>query len=134
MSEIKELIEVELVQDYNVIVETLSRLGIANKKKKILFPTCYLYPSCEKYYIVHFKEMFLLTRPNGYNNMSMEDYGRKNSIIWNLIQWGLIKLPNNRDEFCIEPHDTFIYVLPFKEKAEWDIQHKFNMATVNFLN
>ena len=133
MSEIKELVEVELLKDYNVVVETLSRLGIANKKKNILYPTCYLYQNLEKFYIVHFKELFLLTRPNGYNNMSLEDYGRKNSIIWCLIQWGLIKLPEGVGIKKIEPHDTFIFVLPYKDKKDWEIQDKFNMNNVKVL-
>jgi len=133
MSELKNLIEVELLKDSNVVVETLTRLGIANKKKNILYPTCYLYPELEKFYIVHFKELFLLTRPNGYNNMSIDDYGRKNSIVWCLAQWGLIKLPDDFDMSIIEPHDTFIFVLPYKEKAFWDIQDKFNMKNLKIL-
>ena len=127
--QITDLIEFESLVDINVIKETLTRLGIANKKKNFLFPTCYVYPNYEKNYIVHFKELFLLTRPNGYNNMSVDDYERKNSIIYCLIQWGLIKI-KDEDIELIEPHNKFIYVLPYKEKCNWVIQHKFNSNSI----
>lgn len=123
MNKIKTLVEVNLLADTKVIKETLSRIGIANKKQRILYPTAYLYQNFEKHYIVHFKEMFLLTRSNGYNNISEKDIERKNSIIYCLKNWNLIEVINEDD---IEPHEEFVYVLPFKEKSEWIITHKFN--------
>jgi len=123
MSEIKTMVEVQLLADTKIISETLSRMGIANKKKNILYPSCYLYQNFESFYIVHFKEMFLLTRPNGYNNISTKDMERKNSIIFCLENWGLVKVINKEE---INPHDEFVYVLPFKNKHLWSIQHKFN--------
>ena len=110
--------------DIKVIKETLSRIGIANKKKNILYPTCYLYQNFEEYYIVHFKSMFLLTRPNGYNNISEKDIERKNSIIFCMKNWGLIDIIEDDD---IEPHNEFVYVLPYQEKRYWTISHKFNV-------
>jgi hypothetical protein len=127
-----DMIEIELLKDKVVIEETLNRIGIANKKRKILYPTCYLYQNYEKFYIMHFKELFLLTRPTGFNNMSVGDYTRKHSIIWCLINWGLIKLPDNMDVNCIEPHNMFVFVLPHKEKKEWTIQDKFNTNNIQF--
>ena len=124
----KDLIEVKLLANPNVIRETLTRIGIANKKLSVLYPTCYLYTNFDKCYIVHFKELFLLTRQNGYNNMSPDDFERKNSIIYCLIQWGLVQLVSNEDD--IEPHDKFIFVLPYSMKKSWNIQHKFNISNI----
>jgi len=124
MSEIKNLVQVIPKADLKVVKETLTRIGIANKKKNILYPSCYLYQNFEEFYIVHFKEMFLLTRPNGYNNISEKDLERKNSIIFCMKNWGLIELVDEQD---IEPHNEFVYVLPFQEKKYWSISHKFNI-------
>jgi hypothetical protein len=61
--------------------------------------------------------------------MSVDDYERKNSIIYCLMQWGLIKV-KDEDLKLIEPHNKFIYVLPYKEKVNWVIQHKFNSNSI----
>jgi len=122
------MIEVKLLADKKVIVETLSRIGIANKKKKILFPSCYIYEQDDKNYIVHFKELFALTRENSYNNVCLEDELRLKATVFNLKNWGLIEV----DDSVIDPHNTFLFVLPFKEKNQWQISHKYN--TKNLYN
>ena len=122
-----KLIEITPIADIAVIKETLSRIGIANKKAKILFPSCYLYEAFGVYYIAHFKQLFLLTRQDGYNNLSDEDLSRRNGIIFCLKSWNLIDV----DETLIEPHDKFVFVLSHKEKHEWTIEHKFNQSMLN---
>ena len=129
MSELKTLVKIIPTADIKVIKETLTRMGIPNKKKKIIFPSCYLYQNFEEYYIVHFKELFLLTRTTGYNNLSEEDTERKNSIIFCLKNWGLIDV----EEDIIQPHEKFVYVLPYKEKYNWTIEHKFNINNSEIL-
>ncbi len=137
--EIDDMIEVDLLVDPKIIKETLSRIGVANKKEKILYPSCYLYPNFEKFYIVHFKEMFLITRPDGYMNLSDEDIARKKSIIYCLLQWNLINIHGvERDDNgkitnvpdYLKPHDKFVFVLRSDEKQFWDISHKFNMNSI----
>lgn len=127
MSTFDKLIEIKPMADIAVIKETLSRCGIANKKKKILYPSCYLYEAFGVYYVAHFKQLFLLTRQDGYNNLCDEDLARRNGIIFCLKNWGLIEV----DENIIEPHDRFIFVLPHKEKSQWTISNKFNANTID---
>lgn len=129
MSKIEKLIEIVPKVDLKVIEETLSRIGIANKKEKILYPSCYLFQNIEKYYIVHFKELFALTRPNAYLNISDTDISRKNSVICRLASWGLIEIVNFED---LKSCDDFIFVLPYKEKKinNWKIIHKFNINSL----
>lgn len=127
----KELIEIKLLADEKVIKETITRIGIANKKRKILYPSCYLYKNFEKYYIIHFKSMFTLTRANGYNNLSNQDIERRNSIIFCLENWGLISVVNSDD---IKPHNEYVYVLPHTEKNKWQICHKFNVNNCEVLH
>jgi len=67
--------------------------------------------------------MFSLTRENAYNNISKEDIMRRNGIAYCLQNWNLIAV----DPAAIEERDKFVFVLPYKEKHEWIIEHKFNI-------
>lgn len=120
----ENFIEIQLKVDKKIIIETLERIGIANKKDNILFPTCYYLNIKDKDYILHFKQLFLLMRNNSYNNISEEDFERRNAIIYCLKTWGLIDV----DENLIEPRNKFVYVLPHKDKNDWAIQHKYNVS------
>ena len=119
-------IEVKVLVDKKIVMETLSRIGIANKKTKTLYPSCVLHNEDDKFYICHFKEMFTKTRENGYNNLSEEDIKRRNAIIFCLKNWGLIDC----DDKLIEPHDIFVYVLKRTEKDQWNIQQKFKQFPI----
>ena len=123
------LIEVKPLVDLKIIRETLARIGIANKKQKILYPSCYLIQNFEEFYIVHFKELFMMLRENSYNNISEEDTQRKNAIIFNLKNWGLIDV----DESLIEDHQKYVFVLPHSEKKDYRIYHKFNINNLEIL-
>lgn len=127
MSKFDKLIEIKPTADIAVIKETLSRCGIANKKKNILYPSCYLYEAFGVYYIAHFKQLFLLTRQDGYGNLSDDDIKRRNAIIFCLKNWGLIEV--NDDD--IKDHNMFVFVLPFKEKNSWTVCNKFNINNVD---
>lgn len=123
----KELLEVNVLVDKKVVSETLSRIGIANKKKKILYPSCYLYEVNDRSFIVHFKQMFLLTRDSAYDAICEDDILRRNAIAYCLSNWGLVEV----EEEKIQPHDKFVFVLPHNEKTDWYISHKFNFKTIN---
>ena len=122
-------VEIQPKADLKIIRETLARIGIANKRQKILYPSCYLIQNFEEYYIVHFKELFLMLRNNGYNNISEEDIQRKNAIIFNLKNWGLIDV----DDSLIEDHSKYVFVLPHSMKREYKIYHKFNINNLEIL-
>jgi hypothetical protein len=117
-----KMIEINPLVDLKVIKETLTRIGIIDRKNKIIYPSCYLYEKFGKYYIVHFKELFILNRDDGYNNMSEEDINRKKSIVWCLKNWKLITC----SEIDTEPHTTYISIIPHYKKAEYQISHKYN--------
>jgi len=125
--DIANLLEVKVLVDDKVIKETLNRIGIANKMKKILYPSCYLYETEGKHYLVHFKQMFLLTRETAYNAVCEDDLLRRNAIAFCLRQWGLIEV----NEELITPHNNYVFVLPHNEKLDWQISHKFNFKNIN---
>lgn len=128
--DINTLLEIKPLVDLKVIKETLNRIGICNKQQKILYPSCYLYKQDDKHFLVHFKELFLLTRDSAYNAICDDDILRKNSIAFCLRQWALIDVPEEK----ILPHNRFVFVLPYNQKKDWKISHKFNFKTVKYIN
>ena len=124
--EVKLPVNEDISASIGKIRETLSRLGIANKQKRIMYPSCYLYEADDTFYIAHFKELFPIVNDYGENEASDEDITRRNMIIKLLGNWGLVE---KVDE--VQDADKFIFVLPFKEKYDWKITHKINFRKLN---
>ncbi len=122
-----EMIEVIPKVEVPIIIETLSRIGIANKKERILYPSCYLYEDIDsRFFICHFKELFLMRlNQSGYSNISEDDIVRKKSIVSLLEKWDLIEVVSN-----VDVSTMFVFTIPFKSKSEWSIRHKFNLDTI----
>ena len=75
---------------FNIIRESLTRIGVAAKNENILYPSAILLHKRGLYTIVHFKEMFLLDgKPS---TITENDYFRRNTIAKLLEQWELLKL------------------------------------------
>ncbi len=117
-------IEVELKEHFSVVRESLDRIGIANKTKQILNPSCYLLHKKGKYYILHFKQLLALDGKE--TNFSEDDISRTISIAKLLQNWGLVKILNEDEIKDIA--STFVFVLPFKDKPEWLIKHKYQIG------
>lgn len=111
------MIEIKPIVELKIIIETLTRMGIANKTDKILYPSCYLYNKGEKYFIIHFKEFYKMK--NGYDNFTEEDNKRTIAIVSALNNWGLLTTDIEIQEKC-----AYVYIIPYKEKFYWKIQHK----------
>lgn len=122
-----ELLEITTLVDKKVIKESLCRIGICDKKRKILYPSCYLYEKDGKDYLCHFKELFVINDKDGtsYNNISQEDIARKNAIAFCLKNWKLIDVDMEK----IIPHERFVFVLPHSQKSEFKIIHKYSEMT-----
>lgn len=116
------MIEVALIADIYVVKETLSRIGVANKKDRILYPSCYLIEDIDnRMFIAHFKE--ILFELGGYNNFSEEDKVILDSISVLLEEWELVTLI----DFPEEVDTVFVYTLPYSEKRTWTIKHKVTL-------
>jgi hypothetical protein len=125
---IDSLVEVELPNEESFlkVKETLTRIGIASKKEKKLFQSCHILHKQGKYYIVHFKELFMLD--GKINNFDDEDKGRRNTIIGLLQQWDLIKvLAPSKIEEPVAPLSQ-IKILPYKDKNEWELAAKYSIG------
>ena len=97
MSELKEvqwtkedMVEVNLKEpdDFLKVRETLTRIGVASKRKKVISVLSHS-PQKGQYYIVHFKELFALDGKKA--NLSENDVQRRNRIIKLLSDWGLVR-------------------------------------------
>lgn len=125
---IDNLIEVKIgeEEDFLKIKETLTRIGVASRKENKLYQSCHIFHKQGKYYIVHFKEMFIIDgKPS---NFSEEDMGRRNKIVELLQDWGLLKVIE--PEKIVNPSASIsqIKILSHKEKNEWILEAKYNMG------
>lgn len=123
-----DLVEVKLANedDFLKVRETLTRIGVASKKDRILFQSCHILHKQGKYYIVHFKELFALDgKPT---NISEDDIARRNTIANLIAEWGLVSLvEETKSKDPVSPLSQ-IKVLPFKEKNEWELIAKYNIG------
>jgi hypothetical protein len=129
MFSINDLVEVTLAEkdDFLKVRETLTRIGVASKKDRILYQSCHILHKQGRYYIVHFKELFALDgKPT---DISENDLSRRNAIVKLLADWNLVKIVN-RDK-AENPAPIFlsqIKVLSHKEKNDWDLVPKYNIG------
>ena len=65
--------------DFMVVRETLSRIGVSPKGKKVLYQSAHLIHKNDVYIVAHFKELFALDGLP--SNTSEEDLKRRNAII-----------------------------------------------------
>ena len=88
-------LEVTLVQpdDFLKVRETLTRIGVASRKDKVLYQSCHILHKQGKYYIVHFKELFALDGKQA--DITDNDLERRNTIAKLLSDWGLVKFVDN---------------------------------------
>jgi hypothetical protein len=128
MSVIESLVKVELNQqeDFLKIKETLTRIGVASKKDKTLYQSCHILHKQGLYYIVHFKELFMLDgKPS---NFSDEDKLRRNTIATLLEQWGLLKILSTENVSEGLAPISQVKILSHKEKDEWELVAKYNIG------
>ena len=58
----EQMLEVTLKEpdDFLKVRETLSRIGVASRKERVLYQSCHILHKQGRYFITHFKELFLL--------------------------------------------------------------------------
>ncbi len=106
------------------IKETLSRIGVASKKEKILYPSCYILHKRFKFYIMNFKELLAL---NGkVTNITVDDIERRNTIASLLVEWKLCSIVDEKKIKNRAPLSN-IKIIPFKDKKNWFICHKYTI-------
>jgi hypothetical protein len=114
--------------DFLKIRETLTSIGVASRKDQKLYQSCHILHKQGRYFIVHFKELFLLDgKPS---NLMLNDIQRRNTIATLLADWGLVTFVTADQAKDIAPLRQ-IKVIPFKEKTEWQLCPKYNIGNSN---
>ena len=124
MGIVDTLLEIKIAQeeDFLKIKETLTRIGIAARKDKVLYQSCHILHKQGRFYIVHFKEMFALDgKPTDY---SEEDLGRRNTIAKLLEDWGLLTIVDPSAMMVSTPINM-IKIISFKDKPNWELIPKY---------
>lgn len=111
--------------DFLKVRETLSRIGVASKKEKVLYQSCHILHKQGRYFITHFKELFALDGKSA--ELSENDLMRRNSIAKLLSDWGLVELTKPLTEEELAPMSQ-IKILPYKEKNDWTLVTKYNIG------
>jgi len=122
-----DMLEVTLHEpdDFLKIRETLTRIGVASRKDQKLYQSCHILHKQGRYFIVHFKELFLLDgKPS---NLIENDVQRRNTIATLLADWGLINIVDSAKAKDCAPLRQ-IKVIPFKEKSQWELCPKYNIG------
>ena len=101
--------------DFLKIRETLTRIGVASRKDNKLYQSCHILHKQGRYFIVHFKELFLLDGKK--SNLEENDVARRNTIATLMSDWGLLTI-EGRDK--LEPIAPLrqIKIISFKDKNQ----------------
>ena len=123
-----QMIEITLNEpdDFLKVRETLTRIGVASRKEKKLYQSCHILHKQGRYFITHFKELFLLDgKPS---NLMENDLERRNTVATLLSDWGLITIVNN-DQANNKAPLRQIKIISYKDKDKWQLCPKYNIGT-----
>lgn len=111
--------------DFLKVRETLTRIGVASRKDRKLYQSCHILHKQGRYFIVHFKELFVLDgKPS---TITENDIQRRNTIAVLLSDWGLLSI-NNVEQSKDRAPLRQIKVLSFRERDEWELCPKYNIG------
>jgi Bacteriophage translational regulator len=128
MNSVQDLVEIKLKDpgDFLKVKETLSRIGVASKKDKTLYQSCHILHKQQRYYIVHFKELFKLDGKS--TDFDESDVQRRNTICTLLEEWGLVEIVNSTQVENTTTDLSQIKIVSFKEKSEWNLVAKYTIG------
>ena len=123
-----KMLEVTLNEpdDFLKVRETLTRIGVASRRENKLYQSCHILHKQGRYFIVHFKELFLLDGKK--SNLEENDVARRNTIATLMSDWGLITIENKEVAQPVAPLRQ-IKIISFKDKDQWELCPKYNIGT-----
>lgn len=122
------MLEVNLSEpdDFLRVKETLTRMGVATRDKRLM-QSCHILHKQGRYFIVHFKELFLLDGKK--SSLELTDIKRRNTIATLLSDWGLVELANPSEaKDCVPVRQ--IKIISYKDKENWTLESKYDIGTV----
>mgnify|MGYP003110828669 FL=1 len=126
----ESMLEVSLSEpdDFLKIKETLTRIGVASKREsQTLFQSCHILHKQGRYFIVHFKELFMLDgKPS---NFTEDDLARRNTIATLLSDWGLLDVVNE-NQATERVSLRNIKIISHRDKNDWNLEAKYSIGNV----
>lgn len=107
------------------VKETLTRIGIASKKHKKLYQSAHILHKQGRYFIVHFKELFILDNKD--SDITVGDIDRRNAIALLLEDWNLLSIVYKPDT-DIQSVLSQIKIVSFKDKDNWELTPKYSIG------
>ena len=111
--------------DFLKVRETLTRIGVASRKDNKLYQSCHILHKQGRYFIVHFKELFLLDGKK--SNLEENDIARRNTIATLMSDWGLITIDNKDTAQPLAPLRQ-IKIISYRDKDQWELCPKYNIG------
>ena len=122
-----DMVEITFKQDddFLKIKETLTRMGVASNRDKILYQSTHILHKQGQYYIVHFKELFALDgKPT---NLTRVDIERRNAIVNLLQEWKLLTIV--KPDLLVPMGNVGQFkIISFKDKVDWQLVPKYNIG------
>lgn len=122
-----KMLEITLSEpdDFLKVKETLTRIGVASRKENKLFQSCHILHKQGRYFIAHFKELFLLDGKK--SNLEENDIARRNTIATLLSDWGLVSIVQEQPLQPLAPLRQ-IKIIPYRDKVNWILSPKYNIG------
>ena len=111
--------------DFLKVRETLTRIGVASRKDQKLYQSCHILHKQGRYFIVHFKELFLLDGKK--SNLEENDIARRNTIAQLMSDWGLVTIENQSVVQPLAPLRQ-IKIISYRDKNQWELCPKYNIG------
>ena len=123
-SVINNMVEVNVDGDdgFRKVKETLTRMGVPAKNEKKLFQSVHILHKQGKYYLCHFKELYILDGRS--STLSEGDIARRNRIVQMMVDWELVKMVSG-SELTPMGKSSMVKVIKHREKDEWTTSQKY---------
>jgi len=123
-----DMLEIALSEpdDFLKIKETLTRIGVSSKREhNTLFQSCHILHKQGRYFIVHFKELFMLDgKPSSFTE---DDLSRRNTITTLLSDWGLLDIVNP-SQITKTASLRSIKIISHRDKKDWTLESKYSIG------
>lgn len=120
---IVNLVQVNLDKEFQIVVETLTRIGTISKRNNSLYQTCFILHKRGSYYICHFKELQSLDGIE--TELSPDDIRHRNEVVSLLEKWGLchaVDRDQRETQLETEPDGlSNVKTIRFQDKSNWNL-------------
>ena len=127
---LRDAIEISLPSpdEFLKVRETLTRIGVASRRNKTLYQSCHILHKRGKYFILSFKQLFLLDGKTYQTEFTEEDRARVNTIANLLNEWGLVQLVDPVKSAEPTVPVSQLAIIPYREKTEWNLVAKYSIG------